>query len=215
MTKLERPPHSPDLAKAEFYLFRPLKSGLRGRNFRDATDIIKNATEELQRLSQTDIQDCLKHLYSRWQKCVFSQWGYFEGLYCFVFLRNKVILGTLWTCHVDATICNVHFTLLALRDVCKFVKHSNYNASIRLHLGFTGVRLSFAVELTVLMEEWITSREGYSCSCVQDVCTSGGTTHSVLTFGTRWNWVLRFSHRRLYARGKSPNYPVNKRLNEP
>jgi hypothetical protein len=45
------------MAKAEFYLFPPLKSGMRGRNFCDATDIIKNATEELKRLSKIDFQD--------------------------------------------------------------------------------------------------------------------------------------------------------------
>ena len=41
---------SPDLAPADFYLFPRLKSALKGRNFCDTTDIIKNATEELKRL---------------------------------------------------------------------------------------------------------------------------------------------------------------------
>jgi len=130
-----------------------------------------------------------------------------------MFLRNKVIPGIFWSCHVDATTRNVHFTSLALRDVCIFMKHSNYDARIRLYLGFTGVSLSFAVKLTVLMKEWIKSGEGYSCVCVQNVCANGGTAHRVLTLRTRWSWVVSFTHRRLYPRGKIPRYPVYKMLN--
>jgi hypothetical protein len=48
---LEHLPYSPDLAPAHFYLFPLLKSALKGRRCCDATDIIKNATEELKRLS--------------------------------------------------------------------------------------------------------------------------------------------------------------------
>ena len=47
---LEPPPYPPDLVPAEFYLFPRLKSALKGRRFCDATDIIKNTTEEPKRL---------------------------------------------------------------------------------------------------------------------------------------------------------------------
>jgi transposase len=50
VTTLERTPYSPDLAVADFYLFPQLKSTLKGRCICDATDIMKNATEELKRL---------------------------------------------------------------------------------------------------------------------------------------------------------------------
>jgi hypothetical protein len=33
-----------------------------------------------------------------------------------------------------------------------FMKHSNRDARIRLYLGFTGVRVSSTIELTVLMK---------------------------------------------------------------
>jgi len=52
VTTLELPPYSPDLAPADFYLFPQLKSALKVQHFYDATDIIKNMTEELKRLSQ-------------------------------------------------------------------------------------------------------------------------------------------------------------------
>jgi transposase len=50
VTIMGHSPYSPDLATAEFYLFTQLKPVLKARGFCDATDIIKNATEELKRL---------------------------------------------------------------------------------------------------------------------------------------------------------------------
>jgi hypothetical protein len=47
--------------------------------FCDATDIIKNATEELKRLSQNGFQERFQQLYSRWQKCVDAEGNCFEG----------------------------------------------------------------------------------------------------------------------------------------
>jgi hypothetical protein len=42
------------------------------------TDIIKNEKQDLKRLSQNDFQEYFQHFYSRWQKCVLQQGGYFE-----------------------------------------------------------------------------------------------------------------------------------------
>ena len=57
VTTLQHPPYSLDLAAADFYLFSRLKPPLNGRYFCDASDIIKNATEKLKRLSQNDLQE--------------------------------------------------------------------------------------------------------------------------------------------------------------
>jgi hypothetical protein len=51
---------------------------MKGRDFSVATDIIKNATEELKRLSQNDFQECFQHIYSRWRKCTVVNGDYFE-----------------------------------------------------------------------------------------------------------------------------------------
>jgi hypothetical protein len=40
---------------------------LKGWRFCDATDKIKNATEELKIVSQNDFQEFFQHLHSRWQ----------------------------------------------------------------------------------------------------------------------------------------------------
>jgi transposase len=66
VTTLEHPPYPPDLAAANFYLFPGVKSAMKGRRFCYATEIIKNATEELKRLSQSGFQKCFQHLHSRW-----------------------------------------------------------------------------------------------------------------------------------------------------
>jgi transposase len=49
-TTLGPPSYSPELVPADFYLFSPLKSALKGRHFCDATGIIQNATEKLKRV---------------------------------------------------------------------------------------------------------------------------------------------------------------------
>jgi len=52
---------------------------VKGRRFCDVTDIIENAKDELERLSENGFQECFQQLYSLWQKCVFAQGDYFEG----------------------------------------------------------------------------------------------------------------------------------------
>jgi hypothetical protein len=51
MTTQKHPQFSSELGPNDFYLFSLFKSALKWRRFCDATDIIKNATEELKRLS--------------------------------------------------------------------------------------------------------------------------------------------------------------------
>jgi hypothetical protein len=79
VTTLEQSPHSPELAAADLYLFPILKSALNGQRLCDVTDITKNATEELKRLSQNSFQEYFQHRYSRWQKCAVAPGDYFEG----------------------------------------------------------------------------------------------------------------------------------------
>jgi hypothetical protein len=52
LTTMQHPTHTSDLAPADLYLFPQLKSALKEQRLCDTTDIIKNATEELKRLSK-------------------------------------------------------------------------------------------------------------------------------------------------------------------
>ena len=97
--------YSPDIAPADFYLFPGIKSVLKGRRFCDSMDIVKNATEELKRLSQwlpgmfpaplpslTEVCICTRGLF--WMECSLNDF------YCFVFHISQVISETFWTYHV-------------------------------------------------------------------------------------------------------------------
>jgi hypothetical protein len=99
VTTLHHPPHIPDLAPPDFYMFLGLKLALKGRRFWETTEIIENATEELKRISQYGFHEYFQHLYSRWQKYIVAQSEYFQEnvadmiVCCLVFLANKVIPG--------------------------------------------------------------------------------------------------------------------------
>ena len=67
-----------NLVPADIYLFLGFKS-LNGQRFCDVTDIIKNATGELKRLSQNYFHKYLRHLYSSWQNYIVVQGHYFGG----------------------------------------------------------------------------------------------------------------------------------------
>jgi hypothetical protein len=75
VTTLEQSPYSPDLDPTNLYQFPRQKSKLNGRRFCDATDMIKNAMEELKRLLQNDFQGFFQQIFSRWKKRVFAQEG--------------------------------------------------------------------------------------------------------------------------------------------
>ena len=75
---MQHPTYTPDLAAADLYMFPRLKSALKGQRLCDTTDIIKNAKEELKRLSKNGFRECYQRHYSRWQKCLFTQGDYCE-----------------------------------------------------------------------------------------------------------------------------------------
>jgi len=113
-----------ELAAADFNLFARLKSAVKWWCSCGATDIIKNATEELKRLSKNGFRECFQYLYSRWQKFIVDQGDYFEGNvaymivhFFFVFLRNTMIPGIFWSYHVKEI--NRAISLLNKRDVPK------------------------------------------------------------------------------------------------
>jgi hypothetical protein len=79
VTKLVHPPYSAELASAEVYLLPAMKSALYGRRFCDVTDIIKNATGELKRLSQNSFRlpGIFPTTIQCWQNYIFAQCDYF------------------------------------------------------------------------------------------------------------------------------------------
>jgi len=62
MTTMEHPPYSRDLAPADFLPVLSTEINIERTVFCDATDVIKNATVELKRISQNGFQECFQHL---------------------------------------------------------------------------------------------------------------------------------------------------------
>jgi len=58
VTTLKHTPYSPGWAPVDFEILPRLKLALKGWRFCDGADIVKNAMEELKRLSQNDLQEC-------------------------------------------------------------------------------------------------------------------------------------------------------------
>jgi hypothetical protein len=44
---------------------------------------------------------------------------------------------------------------------------------------------------------------------------SGGIAPRIVDFGTRWRWVVSFTHRPLYPQGKNRRHPLDRRLGGP
>jgi transposase len=56
--KLYHPPHSPDLAPCDFWLFPKLKIALKGHRFSDTANIQGHATTILQSIPEEEFQKC-------------------------------------------------------------------------------------------------------------------------------------------------------------
>jgi hypothetical protein len=46
----------------------------------------------------------------------------------------------------------------------------------------------------------------------EEIWGSGGIAPRILNLGTIWRWVVSFTPRLLYPRGKRPQYPLDRRL---
>jgi transposase len=75
---LHHPPHSPDLAPADYFLFPKLKFPLKWRHFQTVEEIQCAVTRELNTISKTAFQEGMKKLKERANKCIDQGGMYFE-----------------------------------------------------------------------------------------------------------------------------------------
>jgi len=73
------PPYSPDLAPADFFLFPKLRITLKGRRFQTLEEIQENAIRELHAITESAFQKAFQQWKKRWERCIASRGGYFEG----------------------------------------------------------------------------------------------------------------------------------------
>jgi len=67
---LDHPPYSPDLAPADYFLFRKVKSHLKGRLFDSISDIQKAVTSTLNIIAKDDFYKGIQKLYDRANLCL-------------------------------------------------------------------------------------------------------------------------------------------------
>ena len=72
-------PYSPDLAPCDFWLFTKVKMTMKGKHFELIQDIEATMPAQLKTLTKEDFQNCFRKWQERWDKCVRSEGGYFEG----------------------------------------------------------------------------------------------------------------------------------------
>lgn len=78
-TVVPQPPYSPDLAPADFFLFKKLKSILKGRRFQTIKEIKENLLQDLHTIPETEFQEAFQQWKKHWEWCINNAGEYFEG----------------------------------------------------------------------------------------------------------------------------------------
>jgi len=79
VTVIDHPPYLPDLAPADYFLFRKVKSHSKGRLFYSISDIQKALTSTLNTIAKDDFYKGIQKLYDRPNVCVQLEGMYVEN----------------------------------------------------------------------------------------------------------------------------------------
>ena len=72
-------PYSLDLATADFFQFPKLKTPMRGKRFAKIEEIEEKSKQKRLAIPKNVFQKCFEGWKKRWNKCIISETGYFEG----------------------------------------------------------------------------------------------------------------------------------------
>ncbi|UYV78508.1 hypothetical protein LAZ67_16001815 [Cordylochernes scorpioides] len=75
---LPHPPYSPDIAPCDLFFFPKLKMTIKRRRFSSSSEVIENATVELNKLRKIDFELAFQQIFYAGKKCVDNQGSYFE-----------------------------------------------------------------------------------------------------------------------------------------
>ena len=81
VVNLPHPPHSPDLAPCDFFLFPRIKRALRGQRFTNHAQIQTAVNYRLQGILQNEFRATFISWQHRCRRCIASAGAYFEGLH--------------------------------------------------------------------------------------------------------------------------------------
>ena len=76
---LDHLPYSSDLAPADYFVFRKVKSHVKGRLFDSISDIQKTVTSTLNTIAKDDFYKGIQKLYDRANLCVLLEGMYVEN----------------------------------------------------------------------------------------------------------------------------------------
>jgi histone-lysine N-methyltransferase SETMAR len=79
VTVLDHPPYSPDLAPADYFLFRKVKFHSKGRLFDSISDIQKAVTSTVNIIANDDFYEGIQKLYDRANLCIHLERMYVEN----------------------------------------------------------------------------------------------------------------------------------------
>jgi len=72
------PTYSPELARADLFLFLKLKTILKGRRFQPIEEIQKNAIRELRAITESAFQEAFQQRKEGWERCIANRGDYIE-----------------------------------------------------------------------------------------------------------------------------------------
>jgi histone-lysine N-methyltransferase SETMAR len=75
---LQHPPHSPDLAPSDLYLFKPFKNFLSGKSFEGQNTMQKTIVQYFTSLGKEHYREGIFKLVKRWNKCLNANEDYVE-----------------------------------------------------------------------------------------------------------------------------------------
>jgi hypothetical protein len=146
------------------------------------------------------------------------------------FFPAKILYSLLFPSRQPHTqpVIGVYFAVLTiLVELCRSRRHS-CDFLNGLTSSFLGPNICWSTYLSVL-----TSKLDSTCQAQLEVkevklslCVTkhhamktyggnGGVAPRILDFGTRWRWVVSFTPRPVHLQGKSPWYPLDRRLSGP
>lgn len=79
VTTIVHPPHSPDLASADFYLFPKLKFHMKGTRYQSVSNIQQIVTQYLKTIPQCDFPKAFQNLLERYKACIDKEGVYVEA----------------------------------------------------------------------------------------------------------------------------------------
>ena len=76
---MPQPPHSPDMAPCDFFVFPKIKRVLKGRHFTAIDDIKSASLNQIKAIPKIEFEKRFEDWKKRWHKCIISNGDYFKG----------------------------------------------------------------------------------------------------------------------------------------